>query len=262
MMNTDYKNWVPKGLIAGLFAGAALSLVIYLFVSKIPSGNLWGLLLKIIVFAAVIVLAATGLWMLILHRRFSYSGKRQLSRQIIDGIAKYVNIPDGGIGLDIGCGSGALAIACAKRNPKARVVGLDRWGKEYASFSKTLCENNAKAEKAENVTFEKGDALKLRYKDESFDAVFSNYVYHNIPSKNRQVILLETLRVLKKGGIFVIHDIFSRAKYGNIKEFAEKLKKMGYEEVRLVDTADGTFMSKTEAIFMGLSGSALLVGRK
>ena len=37
---------------------------------------------------------------------------------------------------------------------------------------------------------------------------------------------------------------------------------MGYEEVRLVDTADGTFMSKTEAIFMGLSGSALLVGRK
>ncbi|MBR0470465.1 MAG: methyltransferase domain-containing protein [Clostridia bacterium] len=261
-MNTDYKNWVPKGLIGGLFAGAALSLVIYLFVSKIPSGNLWGFLLKIIVFAAVIVLAVIGLWMLILHRRFSYSGKRQLSRQIIDGIAKYVNIPDGGIGLDIGCGSGALAIACAKRNPKARIVGLDRWGKEYASFSKTLCENNAKAEKAENVTFEKGDALKLRYKDESFDAVFSNYVYHNIPSKNRQVILLETLRVLKKGGIFVIHDIFSRAKYGNIKEFAEKLKKMGYEEVRLVDTADGTFMSKTEAIFMGLSGSALLVGRK
>ena len=223
MMNTDYKNWVPKGLIAGLFAGATLSLVIYLFVSKIPSGNLWGHILKIIVFAAVIVLAATGLWMLILHRRFSYSGKRQLSRQIIDGIAKYVNIPDGGIGLDIGCGSGALAIACAKRNPKARVVGLDRWGKEYASFSKTLCENNAKAETAENVTFEKGDALKLRYKDESFDAVFSNYVYHNIPSKNRQVILLETLRVLKKGGIFVIHDIFSRAKYGDSNEFAEKL---------------------------------------
>ncbi len=262
MMNTDYKNWVPKGLIAGLFAGAALSLVIYLFVSKIPSGNLWGLLLKIIVFAAVIVLAVTGLWMLILHHRFSYSGKRQLSRQIIDGIVQYVNIPDGGIGLDIGCGSGALAIACAKRNPKVRIVGLDRWGKEYASFSKTLCENNAKAEKAENITFEQGDALKLRYKDESFDAVFSNYVYHNIPSKNRQVILLETLRVLKKGGIFVIHDIFSGAKYGDIKEFAEKLKKMGYEEVRLVDTTDGTFMSKTEAIFMGLSGSALLVGRK
>ncbi|MBQ2662621.1 MAG: class I SAM-dependent methyltransferase [Clostridia bacterium] len=261
-MNTDYKNWVPKGLIGGLFAGAALSLVIYLFVSKIPSGNLWGHILKIIVFAAVIVLYVIGLWMLILHRRFSYSGKRQLSRQIIDGIAKYVNIPDGGIGLDIGCGSGALAIACAKRNPKARVVGLDRWGKEYASFSKTLCENNAKAEKAENVTFEIGDALKLRYKDESFDAVFSNYVYHNIPSKNRQVILLETLRVLKKGGIFVIHDIFSRAKYGDIKEFAERLKKMGYEEVRLVETTDGTFMSKTEAIFMGLSGSALLVGRK
>ena len=35
--------------------------------------------------------------------------------------------------IDVGCGSGALAIAIAKRNPKAEVIGIDRWGKEYAS---------------------------------------------------------------------------------------------------------------------------------
>ncbi|HEY4532944.1 MAG TPA: class I SAM-dependent methyltransferase [Fusobacterium sp.] len=32
-------------------------------------------------------------------------------------------------GLDVGCGSGALTIACAKRNPKASMIGLDYWEK-------------------------------------------------------------------------------------------------------------------------------------
>jgi hypothetical protein len=37
---------------------------------------------------------------------------------------------------------------------------------------------------------------------------------------------------------------------------------MDYEDVRLIDTTDGTFIKKQEAGWMGLSGSALLVGRK
>lgn len=41
---------------------------------------------------------------------------------------------------------------------------------------------------------------KLDFPDGAFDAVTSNYVYHNFPSRDRQAILLETLRVLKKGG--------------------------------------------------------------
>jgi hypothetical protein len=81
-----------------------------------------------------------------MYRAFSYNGRRQMSRQIIEGIAETVKLPDGGKGLDVGCGSGALTIACAKRNPNASFIGIDRWGKEYASFSKPLCENNAKAE--------------------------------------------------------------------------------------------------------------------
>ena len=42
-------------------------------------------------------------------------------------------------------GSGALTIACAKRNPQGKMIGIDRWGKEYASFSLPLCEKNAAA---------------------------------------------------------------------------------------------------------------------
>ena len=45
---------------------------------------------------------------------------------MIEGIVQYVALPDGGKGLDVGCGSGALTIACAKRNPHAQMVGIDR----------------------------------------------------------------------------------------------------------------------------------------
>ncbi len=148
-----------------------------------------------------------------------------------------------------------------KQNPKAEITGIDRWGKDYASFSKSLCESNAKAEGVTRITFRQGDATHLDFPDETFDAVVSNYVYHNIPG-NRQQYLLETLRTLKKGGTFALHDIFSRFKYGDMQAFMKKLRDMGYERVELIDTTDGRFMTKSEAIWMSLSGSALLVVRK
>jgi ubiquinone/menaquinone biosynthesis C-methylase UbiE len=200
--------------------------------------------------------------MALLYRAFSYDGKRQMSRQVIEGIADRVTLPEGGVGLDVGCGSGALTIACARRNPQAHFIGLDRWGKEYASYNKPLCEANAKAEGVGNTEFRQGDALKLDFPDESFDAVKSNYVYHNIPSRDRQKILLETLRVLKKGGTIALHDIFSKAKYGDMQAFVRLLREMGYEKVELIDTTDGMFMSPAEAKWMALSGSGLLAGRK
>ena len=38
------------------------------------------------------------------------------------------------------------------------MVGIDRWGKEYASFSLPLCEKNAAAEGVKNVSFRRGNA--------------------------------------------------------------------------------------------------------
>ena len=58
------------------------------------------------------------------------------------------------------------------------------------------------------------------------------------------------------------NDIMSRAKYGDIQAFVKKLRNMGYERVELIDTTDGRFMKRSEAAWMGLSGSALLVGIK
>lgn len=254
-MKPNYKNWMPKGMIGSFAAGAAVSLALTLIV-----GANW---LKILFLILTFVLAGVTVWTVLMYRAFSYDGKRQMSRQIIDGVAEYVKLPEGGQCLDVGCGSGALTIAVAKRNPQSTVTGIDRWGAEYASFSKRLCEDNAKAEGvAERTRFAQGDAQKLDFPDGIFDAVTSNYVYHNIPSRDRQAILMETLRVLKKGGTFAIHDIFSKDKYGDMQSFVKKLKDLGYEHAELIPTDNGRFMSPWEAKWMALSGSAILLGKK
>ena len=259
-MKPDYKNWMPKGMVYGFLfaflgcgtAAAASSLFL--------DGTLKTVLT--IAFAAItVIFCALTIWSVCMYHAFDYHGTRQMSRQIIEGTAEYVKLPQGGKCLDVGCGSGALAIAVAKRNPQAEIIGIDRWGKEYASFSKKLCESNARAEGVTNITFRQGDATHLDFPDEIFDAVVSNYVYHNIPG-DRQQYLLETLRTLKKGGTFVLHDIFSRSKYGDMQAFVQKLRDMGYENVELIDTTNGRFMTKFESVWMALRGSALLTGRK
>ena len=259
-MKPDYKNWMPKGMIRSfLFATvgcAAAAIVLCL----LTSGALKTVLTILFAVAAVIFCGLT-IWSILMHRAFDYNGKRQMSRQIIEGTAARVKLPEGGRCLDVGCGSGALGIAVGKRNPRAEIIGIDRWGKEYASFSKQLCERNAKAEGVDRISFQQGDATHLDFPDGTFDAVVSNYVYHNIPG-DRQQYLLETLRTLKKGGTFALHDIFSKSKYGDMQAFVQKLRDMGYQKVELIDTTGGSFMKRSEASWMGLSGSALLTGIK
>lgn len=264
-VKADYKNWVPQSLLKNLMFASILAFILFIVfgVSDFVFTGRTRLICAIILGYATLKLTFFAIWMRVLHRAFDYNGKRKLAKIIIEGIADYVKIPGGGVGLDVGCGSGALTIVCAKKNPKATMVGCDIWKGSYKSeFSKELCENNAKLEGLENVSFEEGNAVSLPYEDQSFDAVTSNYVYHNIAGKNKQKLLLVTFRVLKKGGVFVIHDLMSRSRYGDMNKFIEKLKKDGYQDVQLIDTTRGLFMGHKEALLLGLYGSTLLIGRK
>ncbi len=264
-MKPDYKNWVPKGMVNGLIAGTVIVLVLFVLFGA-TDWILHGtarLICAVILGVGTLVLLFFTVWMGSLYRTFDYNGKRKLSKTIIEGVADHVSVPDGGVGLDVGCGSGALAIACAKRNPGARMVGCDIWAGAYkAVFTKKRCEDNAKAEGVSNVRFEEGNAIRLPFADESFDAVTSNYVYQNISGHDKQELLLETLHVLKKGGTFVIHDLMSPARYGDMDAFVRDRYAEGYEDVRMIDTTDGTFMGKKEASRLGLAGSTLLIGKK
>ena len=83
-----------------------------------------------------------------------------------------------------------------------------------------------------------------------------------LPSAPLPLLLLETLRVLKKGGVFALNDEMKPGMYGDMEAFAQKLRDMGYEEVRLVDTAKEAFGSRRRAAMMMLGESRMLVGRK
>ena len=264
-IKADYKNWMPKRLLVAKICETLVSLVLFVIfgASDLVLQGRPRLICGIILGLVCLILLFLTVWLSILYKSFDYKGKRKLAKVMIEGTAGYVKIQDGGVGLDVGCGSGALTIACAKKNPGAIMVGCDIWSGPYKSeFSKKLCQDNAMAEGVANVRFEEGNAVNLPFEDESFDAVTSNYVYHNIVGKNKQKLLLETFRVLKKGGVFVIHDLMSKSRYGDMNKFIEKLKKDGYQDVQLIDTTKGLFMNHKEAILLGLSGSTLLIGRK
>lgn len=77
-----------------------------------------------------------------------------------------------------------------------------------------------------------------------------------------QKLMLETLRVLKKGGVFAINDSMRKSMYGDMDAFAQKLRNMGYQEVRFVDTTKDVFGSKAKASMLFLPDSRMLVGRK
>ena len=265
MQKPDYKNWVPKSMVIGLGTATAVSgslFTLFGATDRFLKGRARQAAAVAFGAATPVLLFYMG-WMGALHRTFDYNGKRKLAKTIIEGTADFVTLPDGGTGLDVGCGSGALTIAAAKRNPRSQMVGCDIWSGAYkAVFSKRRCEENARAEGVGNVRFTEGNAIRLPFADESFDAVTSNYVYHNIAGQNKQALLLETLRVLKKGGSFAIHDLMNPASYGDMDAFVKKLKEEGYEDVRLIDTTDGRFLGRREASLLGLGGSTLLVGRK
>ena len=54
----------------------------------------------------------------------------------------------------------------------------------------------------------------------------------------------------------------NKSRYGDMNKFIEKLEKDGYQDVQLIDTRKGLFMTHKEAIMLGFSGSTILIERK
>ncbi len=102
--------------------------------------------------------------------------------------------------LDVGCGTGTLAIMVKQLHPEAEVVGID-------ADSKILAIARAKAAKAGiNLTLDQGMADQLPYEDNSFDRVLSSLFLHHLTTENKRPTLREVFRVLRSGGRFDVVD--------------------------------------------------------
>ena len=102
--------------------------------------------------------------------------------------------------LDIGCGTGTLAVKLKRQHETVQVIGLD-------PDPKALWRARLKATGAGvSVQFDQGFADELPYERESFDRVLSSFMFHHLNKQEREKMLKEVLRVLKPGGSFHFVD--------------------------------------------------------
>ena len=73
---------------------------------------------------------------------------------------------------------------------------------------------------------------------------------------------MESLRVLKKGGVFAFHDVYSPLTFGNMDLFVQTLRNMGYHEVCLISSVDCGLITRLEARRLLLKHAGLLYGVK
>lgn len=106
--------------------------------------------------------------------------------------------------LDIGCGTGTLAVAIQERHPHLEVFGIDPDPRALAKAAKKAHRRQAA------VRFAQAFSEKLPFPDSSFERVFSSFMFHHVPDEAKPQMLREALRVLRTGGSLHMLDV-SRA---------------------------------------------------
>ena len=103
--------------------------------------------------------------------------------------------------LDVGCGTGTLALkAYARVGATGHVYGIDAGPKQIARA-------RAKAERASlPIDFQVSVIEQLPFADRSIDVVLSTFMMHVLPDDLKRQGLAEIARVLKPGGRLLVVD--------------------------------------------------------
>lgn len=116
-------------------------------------------------------------------------------------LTSHIEGREGGVFLDIGCGTGNVISAILERYRKVRIFGVD----SSAGMVQTCSERFADDER---VSVFHGDVLSLPFPDDSFDCATSHLVLHHVKPEERVACGKEISRVLKPGGLLVYADMF------------------------------------------------------
>jgi len=102
--------------------------------------------------------------------------------------------------LDVGCGTGTLALLIKRRNPTCEVTGLDA--------DPQIIEIAARKAAAAGVHLKLDVALSnaLPYDDGSFDRALSTLFFHHLTPTDKRETLAELRRMLRPGGQLHIAD--------------------------------------------------------
>jgi arsenite methyltransferase len=125
---------------------------------------------------------------------FVYDNAQALARRFITATAlpiEWLNIPEGGLALDVGAGPGSVTTSLAHAaGPDGLALGID--------ISEPMLARAVRAAAGPQVGFLRADAQRLPFRDDTFDAAISVAVLQLIPDP--AAALAEIARVLKPGG--------------------------------------------------------------
>jgi ubiquinone/menaquinone biosynthesis C-methylase UbiE len=161
-------------------------------------------------------LILNGGWRYDLHVWFTdtfvFGGKSRELRQRTVNLAR---IQPGEQVLDVGCGTGTLALEVQRRVGKAgRVAGIDPSAEQIARARAKAARRNMP------IDFQIGVIEQLPFPDQMFDVVFSTLMMHHLPAPLKRQGLAEIARVLKPGGRLVIADFkHKRERQGQTTRF-------------------------------------------
>jgi ubiquinone/menaquinone biosynthesis C-methylase UbiE len=122
--------------------------------------------------------------------------EQKLKRELISR----ANLKPGQRLLDVGAGTGTLAIMIKRAQPEVQISGLD------SDPGILAIARNKAARAAADVTFDPGTATALPYSNEAFDRVLSSLVFSLLSTVDKRLAVREAFRVLRRGGELHIAD--------------------------------------------------------
>lgn len=168
-------------------------------------------------------------------------------RALRETILRFARLARGEAVLDVGCGTGTLAITAKSHvGEKGVVHGIDASPEMIARAARKARRAGAA------VTFATGFAQSLPYPDGQFDVVLSTVMLHHVPSVAREACAREMRRVLKPGGRVLVVDFGKSSR--EAKGLIARLHRHGRTDLRdIIGLLTGAGLSVTESGAVGVN---------
>ncbi len=122
-----------------------------------------------------------------------------LTRNVRIQAAELAGMKMGEKALDICCGTGALALHYAR-------IGVIATGVDQDPRVVQVADRNRRKQGLSNASFQTANALNLPFEDSHFDHASISMAVHEVGRAERDIIISEMKRVVRKGGSLVFID--------------------------------------------------------
>jgi ubiquinone/menaquinone biosynthesis C-methylase UbiE len=164
--------------------------------------------------------------------------------------------------LDVGCGTGTLALLIQRRHPGVEVHGVDGDPKILEIAGEKAARAGAPLKLAHAMAWE------LPYADSTFDRVVSSLVFHHLVTSDKRRAAREILRVLRPGGELLLADFGpprtrrGRAIAWMLRGFEEAADNLGGRLPGLIEGAGFSEVAEIDRFQTIIGPIAYLRGRK